>query len=128
MRNAEGTDCFKILSEKDRKAQGRKPLTYGELESLPCLLVLCEKGRMGDTFPFSFACLDLRVRSSEFLSTAIQELGRLCRYPIAHHSPLSDLNGRKDLFSKGEAVAVTWSRKEHATGEKDLTDAGIGCI
>ena len=132
MRNAEGTDWFKILSEKDRKAQGRKPLTYGELESLPCILVLCEKGRMGDTFPFSFAYLDLRVRPARYLSTAIQELGRLCRYPIAHHSPadelLSDPEGRKDLFSKGLAVAVTWSRKEHATGEKALADAGIGCI
>ena len=126
MKNAKGTDCIKI-AERDTQA-----LTYSQLESLPCLLVLCEKGRMGDTFPFSFACLDLRVRSSEFLSTAIQELGRLCRYPIAHHSPadglLSDLEGRKDLFSKGGAVAVMWSRKEHATGEKDLTDAGIGCI
>ena len=120
-----GTDCFRI-AERHTKA-----LTYSQLESLPCLLVLCEKGRMGDTFPFSFACLDFRVRSAETLSTMIQELGRLCRYPIAHSSPadaqlLSNLAKRKDLFDKGKAVAVTWAQKTLANGEKDLTDAGIG--
>ena len=127
MKNAKGTDCIKI-AERDTQA-----LTYSQLESLPCLLVLCEKGRMGDTFPFSFACLDLRVRSSEFLSTAIQELGRLCRYPITHSSPanqqlLSDLEKRKGLFDEGKALAVMWTPKTLPTGEKDLTDAGIGCI
>ena len=118
MRNAKGTDCFKI-AEWDTKA-----LTYNQLESLPCLLVLCEKGRMGDTFPFSFACLDLRVRSPDYLSTVVQELGRLCRYPIAHSSPadkqlLSDPTKRKGLFDNGKAVAVTWAQKTHINEEKD---------
>lgn len=127
LQNAKGTDCIKIIERRT------KALTYSQLESLPCLLVLCEKGRMGDTFPFSFACLDLRVRSSKFLSTAIQELGRLCRYPIAHSSPpdeqlLSDPSKREVLFGEGKALAVTWTQKTLPnTGEKDLTDAGIGC-
>ena len=33
-----------------------------DLEDIPCLLVLVEKGRMGDTFPFSMDCMDLRAR------------------------------------------------------------------
>ena len=63
---------------------------YEDLENLACVLILVEKGRMGDTFPQSFDCLDLRLShdsSCEFkegsalhLSTIIQELGRMCRY------------------------------------------------
>ena len=63
---------------------------YEDLENLACVLILVEKGRMGDTFPKSFDCLDLRLNydcSREFkegslfhLSTLIQELGRLCRF------------------------------------------------
>ena len=60
----------------------RKPgIVYKDLEGLPCILILLEKGRMGDTFPGSFNCLDLRMRTSENCSTCIQELGRVCRYP-----------------------------------------------
>ena len=63
---------------------------YEDLENLACVLILVEKGRMGDTFPQSFDCLDLRLShdsscefkegSSLHLSTIIQELGRMCRY------------------------------------------------
>ena len=57
---------------------------YEDLEDLACVLILVDKGRMGDTFPQSFDCLDLRLsydNSLEFyLSTVIQELGRMCRY------------------------------------------------
>ncbi len=35
--------------------------TYKELEKLPCILILQRKGRLGDTFPRSFNCMDLRV-------------------------------------------------------------------
>ena len=58
-----------------------KKLEYKHLEGLPCILILVEKGRMGDTFPHSFNCLDLRIRTSENTSTFVQEIGRLCRYP-----------------------------------------------
>jgi len=56
---------------------------YEDLENLPCLLILVDKGRMGDTFPPSFDCLDLRLSYDSkplYLSTIIQELGRICRY------------------------------------------------
>ena len=63
---------------------------YEDLENLACILILVDKGRMGDTFPQSFDCLDLRLNydsSKEFkegsplyLSSIIQELGRMCRY------------------------------------------------
>ena len=63
---------------------------YEDLENLACILILVDKGRMGDTFPHSFDCLDLRLNydssrefneaSPLFLSTVIQELGRMCRY------------------------------------------------
>lgn len=56
-------------------------LQYSDLHGVPCLLVLCEKGRMGDTFPQTFGCLDLRIRTSDNHTTFVQELGRLCRYP-----------------------------------------------
>lgn len=38
---------------------------------------------MGDTFPETFGCLDLRVRTAINASSFVQELGRLCRYPSA---------------------------------------------
>jgi len=56
---------------------------YEDLENLACLLILVDKGRMGDTFPQSFDCLDLRLSYDSkplYLSTIIQELGRICRY------------------------------------------------
>lgn len=63
---------------------------YEDLENLACILILVEKGRMGDTFPQSFDCLDLRLSydssyefkegSAVYLSSLIQELGRMCRY------------------------------------------------
>ena len=62
-----------------------KPITqYEDLQNLACVLILVDKGRMGDTFPQSFDCLDLRLSYDEgspiILSTVIQELGRMCRY------------------------------------------------
>ena len=62
-----------------------KPITqYEDLQNLACVLILVDKGRMGDTFPQSFDCLDLRLCYDEgsqiILSTVIQELGRMCRY------------------------------------------------
>ncbi|CAH3170643.1 unnamed protein product, partial [Porites lobata] len=66
---------------------------YEDLENLACVLILVDKGRKGDTFPQSFDCLDLRLNydssrefkegSPLFLSTVIQELGRMCRYAKA---------------------------------------------
>jgi hypothetical protein len=59
--------------------------SYGDLNNRSLLLVLVAKARLGDTFPSTFHCLDMRARHrselpSVMMSTLIQELGRLCRY------------------------------------------------
>ncbi|XP_068230443.1 uncharacterized protein [Palaemon carinicauda] len=58
---------------------------YEDLDGLPCILILIQKGRLGDTFPPSFSVLDSRLchikRTRIFnLACFVQELGRLCRY------------------------------------------------
>ena len=58
---------------------------YGDLNNRSLLLLLVSKGRLGDTFPSTFHCLDMRARnrsdeSKSMMSTLVQELGRLCRY------------------------------------------------
>ncbi|CAM9276681.1 unnamed protein product [Phaeothamnion confervicola] len=58
------------------------PLTYSDLHRMPILIILCEKGRMGDTFPPSLAYLDLRLRTAGKFTSFKQELGRLSRYPV----------------------------------------------
>eukprot|EP00741_Cyanophora_paradoxa_P012771 tig00020629_g12336.t1 len=71
-------------------AAGESRLTYEDLESMPCILILCEKGRMGDTFPRSFNTMDLRCRHGEntgAMTSFIQEIGRMCRYAPGN-SPL----------------------------------------
>ena len=58
--------------------------SYQDLNKLPCLLILVNNGRMGDTFPQSFIALDDRASSSAknnvYLTTFTQEKGRMCRY------------------------------------------------
>ena len=50
-------------------------------EDISILLILVEKGRLGDTFPSTFRRLDLRGRDPRMnMSSVVQELGRLCRY------------------------------------------------
>ncbi len=41
---------------------------------------------MGDTFPQTFSCLDLRIRTSDNHTTFVQEIGRMCRYPACNTS------------------------------------------
>ena len=56
---------------------------YTDLADLPCILILCEKGKMGDTFPASFRFYDLRLRYGNKCcsrSSLEQDLGRACRY------------------------------------------------
>jgi len=56
-----------------------KQLTYEDLLDLPCILILCEKGKMGDTFPKSLRFYDLRLRYNSdtiIRSSMEQDLGR----------------------------------------------------
>lgn len=63
-----------------------------DLDRLPCILILVDKGRLGDTFPPSFNTMDLRASHNTqppVLATLMQELGRLCRYqPKTKYSEL----------------------------------------
>ena len=82
------------LTLKCRKCrhQHRQIIQYSHLNNIPCILILVEKGRMGDTFPHSFNTMDLRLQQfspsdaegkqskKPYLSTMEQELGRMCRY------------------------------------------------
>ena len=62
--------------------------SYSDLKGLPCLLILINNGRMGDTFPPSFIAMDDRssyltrpdFRKNGNLAAFAQEKGRLCRY------------------------------------------------
>ena len=59
--------------------------SYSDLIGLPCLLILVNNGRMGDTFPSSLMAMDGRIHHMSkldkvYLSTFAQEVGRLCRY------------------------------------------------
>lgn len=81
LQDAELTPTLRSFREYKRQSNGGKGvLQYSDLHGIPCILILCEKGRMGDTFPETFCCLDLRIRTSVQLSVFVQEFGRLCRY------------------------------------------------
>ena len=57
--------------------------SYGDLNNRSLLLVLVAKGRLGDTFPATLNCLDMRARNRNDVpctSTLVQEIGRLCGY------------------------------------------------
>ena len=83
---------------------------YEDLENLACILILVDKGRMGDTFPQSFDCLDLRLNydssqefkegSAMYLSSLIQELGRMCRYVKVPTSTIPYALVGRQLFKK----------------------------
>jgi hypothetical protein len=85
--------CVPFTNEgKWQKANGGyrpKIETYSDLNDLPCILILCEKGRMGDTFPASLRYYDLRLRYGSTCgnrASAEQDLGRAFRYHDASSS------------------------------------------
>lgn len=82
----DGEEGYSTLSDRMRElrnspASRNTSLSYEDLLNVPMILILCEKGRMGDTFPHSLGCFDLRLRVAGCFSSVEQELGRLCRYP-----------------------------------------------
>lgn len=56
-------------------------ITFEHLLGIPCLLIVVEKARMGDTFPHSLRVMDLRLRTAEYFTAFVQEIGRTFRYP-----------------------------------------------
>ncbi|KAH3764601.1 hypothetical protein Pelo_3530 [Pelomyxa schiedti] len=75
-------ECAVRLAE----LQGRRKATfrnYQDLNGLPCLLVLVEKARMGDTMPSNFKLFDLRARylTPKFVFSAfLQDIGRAFKW------------------------------------------------
>ena len=54
------------------------PETYGDVKDLPVILIVCLKGKMGDTFPKSLRYYDLRMKyanSCEVRAPVEQDLG-----------------------------------------------------
>ena len=85
------TDEFKFQNVQDKDGnEVRKALKYEDLEGIPCILILVEKGKMGDSFPRSMKYYDLRGRYGTQKgfrrSTVEQDLGRACRYQLAADS------------------------------------------
>nr|XP_057925153.1 GREB1-like protein isoform X4 [Doryrhamphus excisus] len=58
------------------------PLTYEDLEGLPCIVILTGKDPLGETFPRSLKYSDLRLIDSSYLTrTALeQEVGLACTH------------------------------------------------
>jgi hypothetical protein len=95
--------------------------SYEDLEGLPCFLILVDNGRMGDTFPRSLHCMDLRLHlyksnPKTYLSTFVQEIGRLCRYTTLS-SPFP-----KALLGKGIYKFLEKSLRDDATYSKSFYD------
>eukprot|EP01034_Spumella_vulgaris_P030427 gene30427-37640_t len=79
-------------------------LKYEDLLNVPCLIILCEKGRMGDTFPHTLRTLDLRLRPGGTASCFLQEIGRMCRYPMVM-STSDPMNASECSVVDGGAIA-----------------------
>eukprot|EP01047_Picozoa_sp_COSAG01_P029643 COSAG01_NODE_2039_length_8573_cov_13.642672_1_plen_2500_part_00 len=83
------------LAQQRRHNRGQPPLshesTYEDLQDIPCILVVCEKGKMGDSFPSSLKYYDLRLRYSndpKSRAATIQDLGRAFGYRSEEDAPI----------------------------------------
>uniref|UniRef100_A0A4W3J5R9 GREB1 like retinoic acid receptor coactivator n=1 Tax=Callorhinchus milii TaxID=7868 RepID=A0A4W3J5R9_CALMI len=58
------------------------PITYQDLEGLPCIVILTGKDPLGESFPRSMKYCDLRLIDSSYLTrtTLEQEIGIACGY------------------------------------------------
>lgn len=80
------TALGKLMEEHNKEIYeklGRPTIkTYQDLNAIPCILILCEKGKMGDTFPESLRFYDLRMRYATTWSrtAAEQDIGRGFRH------------------------------------------------
>ena len=106
-----------------RDPAAKEPLRvtlHTDLADLPCILILCEKGKMGDSFPASFRYYDLRLRyTAQCGSRAAleQDLGRACRY-----QPASEYERRRyplpTIMLSREAAKVVRLKPRAAPGTR----------
>ena len=115
-KKARASDDTESVSKKD-------PSIAFEDITVPCLLVLVEKGRMGDTFSKSFRGMDLRLRNQSSLAVVVQELGRLagwkpkgCTVPPLPKSLVRRLH---DSYRGADDEVPKWLQRE---GDLRTTD------
>ena len=100
-----------------------RPAGYKDLESLPIILIVCEKGKMGITYPKSLRYYDLRLRYATTAGVtrgAIeQDFGRACRYRLSSNDNLPTI-----LVSK-MANKKLHPRKTRSSLSKESTTQGV---
>ena len=72
---------MKTWNLNDPESFRDKPEIYEHLKGLPCIVIVVDKGRMGETFPYNFKVFDLRARYSTTISSSTtleQDFGRAC--------------------------------------------------
>ncbi len=60
-----------------------KDLQFSDVKNIPMIMIIIEQGRMGDTFPATCVCFDLRarfLRQVEDFTSLIQDIGRAFGY------------------------------------------------
>uniref|UniRef100_A0AAR2KX77 GREB1-like protein n=1 Tax=Pygocentrus nattereri TaxID=42514 RepID=A0AAR2KX77_PYGNA len=74
--------CARLRAWRGCKNEDWVPLTYEDLEDLPCIVILTGKDPLGETFPRSLKYCDLRLIDSSYQTrTALeQEVGVACSY------------------------------------------------
>ncbi|XP_066537902.1 GREB1-like protein [Hoplias malabaricus] len=74
--------CTRLRAWRGCKNEEWVPLTYEDLEDLPCIVILTGKDPLGETFPRSLKYCDLRLIDSSYQTrTALeQEVGLACTY------------------------------------------------
>jgi hypothetical protein len=103
--------------EADLKALEAKPVCYEDLKDLPCFLILCQKGKMGDTFPTSLKYYDMRMRYANSCDTRApveQDLGRAFRYAKPENCPVvlvGQICANQLVASQEAAVRSTRSQR-----------------
>jgi len=101
-----------------------KKINYSDLIYLPILLIVIEKGRMGDTFPANFKYFDLRCRysrenaNSTTYASFIQDLGRAFGYGERPKVFLS-----KFIFDKLDSKGFILKPHETLELEKEAEDS-----
>lgn len=119
-------EAKKHANEYNRKNDEKiKPILTFEQLTMPCILIVLQKGKLGDTFPSSFYCYDLRNRyiesvSSLSLSSLIQTLGRMCKYSQKGEIPYSLIS--KLLYNQIKKTVNTYEL------DNSNFDSSIDCV
>ncbi|XP_076828572.1 GREB1-like protein isoform X2 [Brachyhypopomus gauderio] len=90
--------CTRLRAWRGCKNDEWIPLTYEDLEDLPCIVILTGKDPLGETFPRSLKYCDLRLIDSSYLTrTALeQEVGLACTYVTRAVIPDAMATGGKE--------------------------------